>query len=75
MITLEKAKSIAQNEMNKFKLVSIVDRGEYWVFGFRDENNMPIAEPPISISKKDGMVDIFFPPAHMNELNKGIKIL
>lgn len=75
MITLEKAKSIAQNEMDEFKLVSIVDIDEYWVFGFRDENNMPIAEPPISVSKKDGMVDTFFPPAHIDELNKGIKIL
>lgn len=73
MITLEKAKIIAQEQMSEYSIAEIIDIGDQWAFCFDTGENPVPGVPVITVSKKDGLTNILpIPPLeNLEVLNKG----
>lgn len=70
MITIKQAKKAALSYMGAGLEISEANElPDKWVFSFRNAETKE--EPdisPVSVSKEDGVVAVFFPPEHAAEL-------
>lgn len=71
---LEEAIKKAEKEYKGMKVDTALDIGEAWVFGFCGENGEEVDISPCLIHKESGEIDVFFPPAHIKELENAIEI-
>ena len=62
MITLEKAKNIAQKYMYGYPIAEIIDIGECWVFCFNTGIHPVPGIPAVTVNKKDGVVGVVTVP-------------
>lgn len=66
-MTIEKAKQKAQEaalESGLHLALSALDDGEYFIFGYDEEVDLP----PIAVNQKTGEIEDYFPPSHPNFL-------
>ncbi len=73
MITLERAKEIAQLQVPDFYISKIIDIGGEWVFSYDFGNPVPPGSPIVCISKSNGDVShMTIPPLeNLDILEKG----
>lgn len=76
MITLEKAKNIAQEQAPEFSIAEVIDIGERWAFCF-DMGETPVPGfPVITVDKADGMVgELPVPPIENLDLLENGKVV
>lgn len=75
MITLENACILAEKTMPGCRVNSAFDIETGWIFGFINEKTgIEVDLSPTFISKETGEAKVFFPPDHIEELDKAIEI-
>lgn len=76
MITFEQAYNIAEKSENPdLKISTAYDIGRGWYFGFVSIKTGEVPDiSPIFVSKETGEISTFFPPDHIDEYLKAVKV-
>ena len=75
MFDLEKACLLYEKSFPNKIIDSILDVGDEWVLSGRDAaTSLELDVSPIAISKDDGKMRVFFPPANIDKIKKAIKV-
>lgn len=75
LITFKLACELYNNNYQNQIILSVLDVGDEWVFNVIDKKTRESLDiPPVAISKKDGTMRNFFPPANTEKLKKAIEI-
>ncbi len=75
MITLKQGIEKYLEQYPKYAVDSIFDVGDEWVIGARDrETGEEIDVSPIAVSKENGNMRVFFPPANRAKMAHAIEI-
>lgn len=75
MITFEQACKLYEEKFPTQSIISALDVGDEWVFSAGDkETGEELDVSPIAISKDNGSMRTFFPPANREKLRNAVEI-
>jgi len=75
MICFAEAKRIYEQQFPENKIVGAIETQDEWVFSAVDKGTgLELDMAPIAISKNDGNISAFFPPANRAKLKSAIQV-
>lgn len=74
MLSVKEVCEIYHEKFPERKIVGLLDVGDEYVIRTEDNSDNPLYTSPVAISKKDGSLRVFFPPANREKLKKAVPV-